>query len=289
MSKNRIYKKAFVIPALSFYLLLFILPVVLNFGYSFTNWNAIKLTGETARWVGVKNYAKIFSDPELLNVILRTILYASVTTVFKNVIGFILALGLNEGLKTKSILRAIFFMPSMLSPLIIGLIFGTLLMPTGFFNQFLGLLGIHSSIAWTTTESTALGSVMCVDIWKQAGFNMVIYLAGLQLIDSNYYEAAAIDGAGSFEKLVYITVPRMLPSFIINLLLNMSSGLKTFDLIYVITNGGPDGATELINTMVYKQYGQKLYGMSAAYGVIVFIITAVFGAMILCIKDDTDN
>jgi ABC-type sugar transport system permease subunit len=127
MSKNRIYKKAFVIPAWSFYLLLFILPVVLNFGYSFTNWNAIKLTGETARWVGVKNYAKIFSDPELLNVILRTILYASVTTVFKNVIGFILALGLNEGLKTKSILRAIFFMPSMLSPLIIGLIFGTLL------------------------------------------------------------------------------------------------------------------------------------------------------------------
>ena len=151
MSKIKIYKTGFVLPAVVLYTALFIVPVLLNFGYSLTNWNAIKLTGETAKWVGFQNFRKILSDPDLLRIILRTIWYAFITTLFKNILGFLLALGLNEGLKTKQLLRAIFFLPSMLSPLIIGLIFGTLLMPVGFFNQLLGFLGIHSETAWTTT------------------------------------------------------------------------------------------------------------------------------------------
>ncbi|MEG1872712.1 MAG: sugar ABC transporter permease [Ruthenibacterium sp.] len=289
MNKNKIYHVGFAIPAVIFYTVLFMLPVVLNFFYSFTNWNAIKLTGETAKFIGLDNFRKIFSDPALYGIILRTIWYALVTTVFKNVLGFLLALGLHEGLKTKQLLRATFFLPSMLSPLIIGLMFGTLLMPTGFFNQLLTAIGIPCDIAWTTTASTALGSVMAVDIWKQMGYNMVIYLAGLQLIDGSYYEAASMDGANAFQKLIFITLPRMVPSIVINLLLNVSQSLKTFDLVYVITNGGPNGASELINTMVFKQFGQKMYGMSAAYGVIIFVITAIFGFFILNIKDDADN
>lgn len=289
MNKKKIYRVWFAVPAVIFYTVLFMLPVILNFYYSLTNWNAIKLTGETAKFIGFANFQKIFGDPELLNIILRTLWYAVVTTVFKNLLGFLLALGLHEGLKTKQFLRATFFLPSMLSPLIIGLIFGTLLMPTGFFNQMLTAIGIPCDIAWTTTAETALGSVMSVDIWKQMGYNMVIYLAGLQLIDGSFYEAASMDGANALQKLIYITLPRMVPSIIINLLLNVSQGLKTFDLVYVITNGGPNGASELINTMVFKQFGQKMYGMSAAYGVIIFIITAIFGIFILNIKDDADS
>lgn len=290
MNKNKIYNLWFSTPALIFYVVLFILPVVLNFAYSLTNWNAVKLTGETAKFVGFKNFEKIFSDPELLKIILRTIWFAFVTTIFKNVIGFALALALNEGFKSKEALRAIFFLPSMLSPLIIGLIFGSLLMTSGFFNQLLTAIGLEELVRpWLTTSSTALGGTMVVDIWKQIGFNMVIYLSGLQLIDSTYYEAAELDGAGYWAKLVYITLPRMIPSVIINLLLNMSQGLKTFDIVYVLTNGGPNGSTELINTMVYKQFGQKLYGMSAAYGVIMFIITAIFGLLILRIRDEQDS
>ena len=290
MNKNKIYNLWFSTPALIFYVVLFILPVVLNFAYSLTNWNAVKLTGETAKFVGFKNFVKIFSDPELLKIILRTIWFAFVTTIFKNVIGFGLALALNEGFKSKEALRAIFFLPSMLSPLIIGLIFGSLLMTSGFFNQLLTAIGLEELVRpWLTTSSTALGGTMAVDIWKQIGFNMVIYLSGLQLIDSTYYEAAELDGAGYWAKLVYITLPRMIPSVIINLLLNMSQGLKTFDIVYVLTNGGPNGSTELINTMAYKQFGQKLYGMSAAYGVIMFIITAIFGLLILRIRDEQDS
>lgn len=290
MNRNKIYRVWFAVPAIAVYVVLFILPVLLNFGYSLTNWNAIKLSGETARFVGLDNFIKIFQNPELSAVIVRTIWYAFVTTVFKNILGFLLALALEKGIKTKDALRAIFFLPSMLSPLIVGLIFGSLFMTSGFFNQVLSAIGLDSLVhPWLTTQSTALGSAMFVDIWKQVGFNMVIYLAGLQLIDQTYYEAADLDGANAVQKLWYITLPRMIPSVIINLLLNMSAGLKTFDIIFVLTGGGPSGSTELINTMVFKQFGQKLYGMSAAYGVIVFLITAVFGLAILSIRDDTDQ
>ena len=290
MYQKKLYKTRFEIPAIVLYSVLFIVPVLLNFGYSLTNWNAIKLTGETARFVGLKNFETIFGDPELAMVIVRTIWYALVTTVFKNILGFLLALALDKGLKSKQALRAIFFLPSMLSPLIIGLMFGSLLMTGGFVNQLLSAVGLHDfTRPWLTSPDTALGSAMAVDIWKQVGYNMVIYLAGLQLIDGSFYEAAAIDGANAIQQLFYITIPRMIPSFIINLLLNMSAGLKTFDLIFVLTGGGPNGKTELINTMVFKQYGQKLYGMSAAYGVIVFFITAVFGILILNIRDDRDS
>lgn len=290
MHKNRIYSPWFSVPALSLYLVLFIVPVILNFGYALTNWNAIKLSGETAKFIGLNNFKKIFSDPELMNVVLRTVWFAFVTTIFKNILGFLLALALDKGFKSKEALRAIFFLPSMLSPLIIGLIFGSLLMKEGFVNQLLTMVGLGSlAKPWLTTPSTALWGAMVVDIWKQVGFNMVIYLAGLQLIDRTYYEAADLDGAAFWGKLFYITIPRMVPSIIINLLLNMSQGLKTFDIIFVLTGGGPNGKTELINTMVFKQYGQKLYGMSAAYGVIMFIITAIFGILILRIKDDQDG
>ena len=290
MYNKKIYKTYFALPAVIIYTLLFIVPVILNFVYSFTNWNAIRMTSEVAKFVGWDNYVEIFQNKELLAVIGRTILFALVTTVFKNVIGFLLALGLNEGLKTRNILRAVFFLPAMLSPLIIGLILGSIFMKNGFANQLLMALGMENvTKAWLTTKDTALPTTMFVEIWRQVGFNMVIYLAGLQLIDKSYYEAAAVDGANKRQSLFYITLPHMLPSLIINLLLALSQGLKAFDIVFVLTGGGPNGATELINTLVFNEFGKKLYGRSAAYGVILFIITAIAGLLVLRIKDNSDD
>lgn len=290
MYRKKIYKGCFTIPAVLVYTLLFMVPVVLNFYYSFTNWNAIKMTGETAKFIGLDNYIKIFQNPELVGVIGRTLFFALVTTVFKNILGFLLALAFNEGLKTKNILRAVFFLPSMLSPLIIGLIFGSIFMKAGFANQLLKALGLGGMTrAWLTTKSTALGTTMFVEIWRQVGFNMVIYLAGLQLIDKGFYEAASVDGANKRQQLIYITIPRMLPSLIINLLLALSQGLKAFDIVFVLTGGGPNGSIELINTLVFHEFGKKLYGMSSAYGVVLFIITAIAGLLVLKIKDTNDD
>lgn len=282
MINKKVYHWGFIVPAVFLYTMLFIFPVILNFYYSLTNWNAIKITGEVANFVGLDNFKRIFTDWELASVITRTVEFGVITTFFKNILGFILALLFNEGLKSRHALRAVYFMPSMLSPLIIGLIFGSLLMTSGFFNQMLSGLGLEQLVKpWLTTKSTAFGAVSFVEIWRQTGFNMVIYLAGLQLIDPSFYEAASIDGASAWQKLRFITLPRMLPSISINLLLNLSQGLKAFDIVYVLTGGGPDGSTELINTMVFKEFGRRMYGMSAAYGVIVFIITAVFGLLSL--------
>lgn len=291
MLNKRTYHWGFTVPALLLYALFFIFPVILNFGYSLTDWNAIKLSGEVAHFIGLQNFQKIFSNPELTGVISRTVLFGVITTIFKNVIGFLLALAFNKGLKSRHALRAVYFMPSMLSPLIIGLIFGSLLMTNGFINQLLAGIGLENLVQpWLTTKSTAFGSVTMVEIWRQTGFNMVIYLAGLQLIDQSYYEAASIDGASSWQQLLFITLPRMLPSVAINLLLNLSQGLKAFDIVFVLTGGGPNGSTELINTMVFKEFGKKMYGMSAAYGVVVFIITAIFGLISLKLTSkDTDS
>lgn len=290
MYRKKIYKNYFTYPALIFYILLFIIPVILNFVYSFTNWNAIKMTGETVKFVGLDNYIKIFQNKELIRVIFRTLFFAAVTTFFKNIVGFLLALAFNEGLKTRNILRAIFFLPAMLSPLIIGLIFGSVFMKNGFANQLLIVLGFENlTRSWLTTKSTALGTTMFVEIWRQVGYHMVIYLAGLQLIDKTYYEAAAVDGANEMQQLIFITLPRIIPSLIINLLLSLSQGLKAFDIIFVLTGGGPSGSTELINTLVFREFGKKLYGMSSAYGVILFVITAVAGLLVLKLRDDQDE
>ena len=290
MYRKKIYKSYFTYPALFFYILLFIIPVILNFVYSFTNWNAIKMTGETVRFVGLDNYIKIFQNKELIRVIFRTLFFAAVTTFFKNIVGFLLALAFNEGLKTRNILRAIFFLPAMLSPLIIGLIFGSVFMKNGFANQLLIVLGFENlTRSWLTTKSTALGTTMFVEIWRQVGYHMVIYLAGLQLIDKTYYEAAAVDGANEMQQLIFITLPGIIPSLIINLLLSLSQGLKAFDIIFVLTGGGPSGSTELINTLVFREFGKKLYGMSSAYGVILFVITAVAGLLVFKLRDDQDE
>lgn len=279
---KKIYRWEFILPALIFYSVFFILPVILGFYYSLTNWNAIKLSGEVVKFIGFDNFQKILTTPELRTIILRTIYFGLVTTIFKNIIGFGLALMVNKGLKSRHALRSVFFLPSMLSPLIIGLIFGSLFMTDGFVNQLLSTIGLKNIVTpWLTTKSTALGSTMFVEIWRQTGFNMVIYLAGLQLIDQGLYEAASIDGASTWQQLRFITIPRVMPSFAINLLLNLSQGLKAFDIIFVLTGGGPAGSTELINTMVFREYGKKLYGMSTAYGVVVFAITAVFGLLVM--------
>lgn len=282
MQKNKIYNIGYAMPAIAMYSLFFIVPVILSFYFSLTNWNAVKITNEVAKFIGFKNFVKIFTDQELAGVVPRTIWFGTVTTLFKNIIGFGLALAFNEGLKSKSALRSTFFMPAMLSPLVIGLIFGSIFMKAGFINQMLNSLGLTQFVKpWLTTSETALGTTMFVEVWRRAGFNMVIYLAGLQLIDKSLYQAASIDGANMLQQLIYITIPRMVPSIIINIMLNLSQGLKAFDIIMVLTSGGPNGSTQLINTMVYREFGKRLYGMSSAYGVVVFFITAIFGILVI--------
>ena len=271
MYNKKIYKSYFTVPAVVVYTLLFMVPVVLNFYFSLTDWNALKISGETARFIGFKNFKKIFQNPELLSVIGRTVLFAAVTTIFKNVIGFALALAFNEGMKTKNVLRAVFFLPAMLSPLIIGLIFGSIFMKAGFANQLLSAIGLDNlSRAWLTTKETALGTTMFVEIWRQVGFNMVIYLAGLQLIDKSYYEAATIDGASKWQQIKNITIPLLVPLMIVLTIMAIGGIFRSdFGLFYQVPRNSAIlyPVTDVIDTYIYKGLmNMGNIGMSTAAG-----------------------
>ena len=152
----------------------------------------------------------------------------------------------------------------------------SVLKPAGPLNQILSAIGLESlTNSWLTQKDTALASTMGVEIWRMAGWNMMILLAGLQMIPEEFYEAASIDGAGAFKKFTSITLPFLRTSLTTVVVLNTIHGLRVFDIIYSLTGGGPGGLTEVINTQVFKEFGLGRYGMANALNVVAFIITVV--------------
>ena len=260
MYKKKIYKTWFLVPALFIYCVFFILPVVVGIGYSFTNWNSMS---SEIKFVGLRNYIEIFNPKNsYLLAIKNTFVFTVFATTGKIVIGLALALFFNRPFKTQQILRGIYFMPFAISSLIIGIVFTSILAPDGVLNTILGGMGLEAlARGWLTNKHTALGSV--------------IFLAGLQMIDKDYYEAAELDGAGKIALFRYITLPFLLPSITINLILNTIHGLKVFDIVMSLTNGGPGNSTQVINTFVFKTYGMGAYGLSNALSTFIFIVTTL--------------
>lgn len=280
MNHKKIYPSYFILLPLVLYLVFFIVQSAMGLALSFTDWNAMN---DEIHFVGLSHFKEIFTNQRYLLVIFTTIVFALVTTIFKNAIGLGMALALNKGFKTRNFLRTIFFFPVMLSPLIIGLVFKSIFNPEyGVINGFLGFISLDFlQRDWLGNVNTALGAVICVEIWRLVGQNMVIYIAGLQAISEDYLEAASIDGANGFQKLIYVIIPQLMPSITINLVLNLIAGLKVFDLVFVLTNGGPARKTEVLNTVIYKEYSSGRYGFSTALGMILFIFTCIVAFSVL--------
>ena len=280
MNHKKIYPSYFILLPLILYVVLFILPSAMGLALSFTDWNSVS---DEIHFVGLSHFIEIFTNSRYLIVIRNTLIFAIITTLFKNVIGLGMALVLNKEFKTRNILRTIFFFPVMLSPLIIGLVFKYIYNPEfGVINEFLRAIGMNVLAKdWLGDIGTALGAVIIVEIWRLVGQNMVIYVAWLQAISDDYLEAADIDGAGKFQKLIYVILPQMLPSITINLVLNLIAGLKVFDLVFVLTNGGPARMTEVLNTLVYKEYSSGRYGFSTALGFVMFVFTCIVAFSVL--------
>ena len=289
-SKIKVYPFYFLIPALVIYTVLFIIPSFIGFGFSLTNWNSM---GSAMKFIGLDNFKEIFiSNKTYMLFILNTLIFAVVTTIMKNIVGLLLALFFNEGLKTKQLLRTVFFLPVALSPLIIGLIFVSILNPvTGLLNSTLRVIGVGIlEQQWLVDPKTAMLSVIGVEVWRLAGFNMAIYLAGLQMIPKSFYESASIDGAGVWRKFINITFPYLLPAITINMILNLIQGLKVFDLIYVLTKGGPGNTTGVLNTAVFEEFSSGRYGMGTAVGVVIFLLTSLtaYSALKLMRRGEAD-
>lgn len=266
-------------PALLIYSLFFVLPAIIGLFYSFTDW---RLDRETVSFIGWDNFANIFSDETLLLAMKNTLIFAVITVVGKNVLGIALAVALNMRLKSRNLLRAIFYSPSILSVLVISIIFTPILRAEGMVNRALEALGLGAlGQAWLTDPAIVILTIAAVSIWQHTGFQMAIYLAGLQSISKEYYEAAKIDGAGSWKSFMTITLPLLLPAININLMLTLIGGLKVFSEVYVLTGGGPGNASQVVGTIILRAFGEGNWGLGTAVNTLLFLIVTLIAIPLL--------
>ncbi|UJF34513.1 carbohydrate ABC transporter permease [Paenibacillus hexagrammi] len=268
---KRTYSYAFLIPAAIVYLLIFIFPTVMSFFFSLTRWD---LT--TWQFIGLDNFKMFFKEASLLIGFKNTFIYAFVTCVLKVVIGLLLGVLLTSKIRAKGYLRSVIFFPTLLSTIAVGLTFSMLMHPSqGMINAALNVIGITGP-DWLGDTRIALLSVAFVDVWKGVGFAMVIYIAGILSIPQDYYEALQIDGGGSFRKFWNIIVPLSRPATNSVIILSFIGGLRSFDLVWAMTKGGPGFTTDLIASIIYKQYQGGYYGLATAGNVILFLfVTAL--------------
>lgn len=276
---KHLYSYYLVLPSLLIYTIFFVVPAFAGFYYSFTDWRMDRLTLE---FIGWDNFRTIFSDKTLLLALKNTLIFAIVTVLGKNLVGILLAVGLNMKLRTRNILRAIYYSPSILSILVIGIIFTPILRTEGSLNYLFDLVGLHSlSQAWLTNPDIVIYTIAIISIWQHAGFQMAIYLAGLQSISNEYYEAATIDGAGSWKKFTNITLPLLLPAININVMLTLIGGLKVFSEVFVLTGGGPGNSSQVVGTIILRSFGEGGWGLGTAINTLLFVAVTLIAIPLL--------
>ncbi|MDO4622073.1 MAG: sugar ABC transporter permease [Eubacteriales bacterium] len=277
MKKAKIYPWYFAAGALLIYTLLAVVPGIVGIGYSFTDWSAYS---KELHFVGFKNFQQVFSaDQDYLKYIMNTLVFTAVTTIFKTGLGLLFAVVLCSNIKLKNFHRGVMYLPSVLSILIIGLVFGSILNPkNGFLNSILRSVGLGAlAQKWLVDPKIAFGSVMAVDIWRGTGYIMTMLIVGILAIPSVYYEAASVDGATGFQKFIHITLPMLRQTLAVTIVLNVLYGLKVFDIVYALTNGGPGHVTEVMYTAVFKQFSQGLYALGTTISSVMFIFMVVIG------------
>ncbi|CAG5082577.1 Binding-protein-dependent transport systems inner membrane component [Thermobacillus xylanilyticus] len=272
MSKlqRKIYSYSFLVPAAIVYIIIFIVPTFLSFFFSLTRW-----TLSDWEYIGLDNFITFFKEPYLSIGFRNTFIYAVVTCGLKVVLGLLLGVLLTGALRIKNYLRSVVFFPTLVSTIAVGITFSVMMHPTtGLINETLSFFGIKGP-DWLGNPSIALLSVAMVDVWKGVGFATVIYIAGIMSIPEQYYEALQIDGGGSWHKFWHIILPLSRPATNSVIILAFIGGLRSFDLIWAMTKGGPGFSTDVIASIIYKQYQAGFYGLSTAGNVILFLFVSL--------------
>lgn len=242
--------------------------------FAFTDWSGIG----TFNWVGVDNFLKIFRDPSKLLALGNTLFLAFGSMILVNITGLVIALGLNRGLKTRFILRVLFFIPVVLSPLAVSYMWKFIFDFNGPLNATLRSMGLGDlARSWTGDPAFAIWTILIVVVWQQTGFSMVIYMAGLASVPVEIEEAAAIDGANLWERFWHVTLPSIRPAIAISTTLGLVNGLRIFDQIMALTATGPAGATATLATEVYKQaFTLGNFGYGAALALVLTAVILIF-------------
>ncbi|WP_433383989.1 carbohydrate ABC transporter permease [Actinoplanes sp. CA-142083] len=261
------YPNWFYVPAAVIYGVLFIVPTLIAFYFSLTRWSIFD-----SKFIGFDNYVTFFKEPALVSSLWHTLVYAVVTSGLKVVLGLLLAVLLTSQIVARGYLRSVVFFPVLVSTIGVGLTFTVLMNPEkGLINQSLATIGIQGP-GWLTDPSYALLSVALVDVWKGVGLATLIYIAGIVSIPQEYFEAARVDGASAWDSFRNIVLPLARPATVTVITLSLIGGLRSFDLIWAMTRGGPGFTSDVIASVIYKQYQAGFYGLSTAGNVVLFIV-----------------
>jgi raffinose/stachyose/melibiose transport system permease protein len=261
------------VPAFIFVGFFIVYPFLDGIRISFTNWNGFS---QNYDFVGLQQYSRMLTDPDTWLVVRNTLLFGLGSTIFQNVVGLMYALLLNQSIKFKAITRTIVYLPVIISPLIMGYIwYFFFAYQDGALNDILMAFGMDKINALGNPDLN-IWIIVFVNTFQYVGIAMIIYLAGLQSISKDFYEAADIDGATPFQQFKNITLPLIMPSVTINMVINIIGGLKLFDVIISLTGGGPGNASQSMSTFMYTLYfSRQDAGYAATQGVLMMVIILV--------------
>lgn len=269
----------FVLPALLFYCVFWIFPILKLFQYSVSDYNGYV---QQFNYVGLDNYMALFKADILGVAIKNTLIYTVVTVVLGNVIALMIALLLNANIRSKGFYRSAFYIPTLFSAIVVGFIWSYIYMPQdGLIASFLAMIGIQNvDTNFLGSFTKALYAIIAVDIWKNIGTSTIIFLAGLQMVPHDLLEAGEIDGAGKWRLFRFITLPLLATSVTINITLSVINGLKAFDFPFIMTGGGPGIST---NTLIFAMYEMaftdQMFGKASAFGIISFTVIIAITAV----------
>lgn len=267
--EKKIYTGWLAIPGIVIYVVIFVIPTFASFYFSMTTWNL-----KTSVFTGVQNFVTFFTMSNTKASLINTAVYAFVTCFAKVTLGLLIAQYLCKKIKSAGYLKVMLFFPTLLGNVVVAIAFEKLLSSGGIINQVLGAFGMEP-VKWLTSSTWALFTCIVVDIWKGIGTAILIYVAGISAIPGTYYEAAAIDGASPRQIFTKITLPLLVPTMNTVLTLSLIGGLRTYDLIYAMTGGGPGYSTEVLGSAIYKLFARGNYGLATAGYVIMFVVVSV--------------
>lgn len=271
----------FPLPAVIFIALLMVFPVLYTLFLSFTNWNLT--SGMPAKIVGFDSYVRVLTEPRFLDAVARTFYFTVFAVIIEVVLGVTIALILNRAFVGKSVAKLLLLLPLVATPVAVGIVFNLFYDPTiGLANFVLSSLGLPQG-HWISSDSTVIPSLILVDVWQWTPMITLIVLAGLASLSDEPVEAARVDGASEWQILRYVTIPMVMPVILTAMILRLIDALKTFDIIFAMTGGGPGYASETLNIMGFK-YSFEYFRMGQSAVVLVALFLIVFMCSLAIMK-----
>jgi len=278
----------FPLPAVVFIGLLMVFPILYTLYLSFTNWNLT--SGMEPAFVGLTSYLRVFSEPRFLHALGRTFTFTLFAVAIEVVLGVAIALILNRAFIGKSVAKLLLLLPLVATPVAVGIVFNLFYDPTiGLLNFALHALGLPQG-RWVSSENTVIASLVLVDVWQWTPMITLIVLAGLAGLSEEPVEAARVDGASDWQILRYVTLPMVMPVILTAMILRLIDALKTFDIIFAMTGGGPGYASETLNIMGFK-YSFEYFrmGQSSVILVALFLVVLLCSLGIMKLRASSEN